>query len=511
MVNGASFGKRTVDAAKKSGETTFTIDLTALKDGDNTVEVRLIDKSGKLVGTERSIITTDEGNKGPVFVVNPRMGATVQGPVEIRLGFGKEMKSIYVSFFIDSQFKLMSNYPPYSYVWDTTRELNGWHEVEAWVVDDSSDTYKSRKVKVFVNNPGGNTKRRIEPATEPKAVPTTAGPAPKPEPRRVEGLTPSSAAITAQPAGTAGVKPTTSVPSGNATGRAGGPSAPTATPMREAANTARPAASGASDLKTAKTQPSEAAGPKYLTPTGKRNAPKPSEPKADPTTDLPVLPKPTADAPKAIVVTKPNATVATKPTEPRNTSIKLEPKPVSTAAPKAIATITVSKPSEPALRPAEPKGVVATKPEPKPAPAPKPAPKLVPVTKGSALPMAGKYTITLNSAVVHFPDVQPWVDQGVALTPLRHLFEQAGGEVKWAHESKSVEAIGEGQTIELAIGQQRALINKLPVEMELAPFLRSNRMVIPLSFVRDALKVNVDYDPKTGHVLITKSDSGKKL
>ncbi len=97
------------------------------------------------------------------------MGATVQGPVQLTVGFNKELKNTYVSFFIDNQFKSMSNTPPFGYLWDTTRDANGWHEVEAWAVDDTSVTYKTRRVKVFVNNPGGQTPRHfgpVEPAPQ---------------------------------------------------------------------------------------------------------------------------------------------------------------------------------------------------------------------------------------------------------------------------------------------------------------------------------------------------------
>src|SRR6185312_2922540 len=53
LVNGASIGTRTVTASKESGETNFTLNLSDLKDGDNDVEVRLFDRTGKLVGTDK--------------------------------------------------------------------------------------------------------------------------------------------------------------------------------------------------------------------------------------------------------------------------------------------------------------------------------------------------------------------------------------------------------------------------------------------------------------------------
>jgi hypothetical protein len=39
--------------------------------------------------------------------------------------------------------------------------------------------------------------------------------------------------------------------------------------------------------------------------------------------------------------------------------------------------------------------------------------------------------------------------------------------------------------------------------METAPYIDRGRTIVPLSFIDDALNVNVDYDKETGHVLIT--------
>lgn len=172
-VNGASVGTRAV-TGRNTGETNFTLDLSSLNDGDNNVEVRLIDKDGKIVGTQKATITADAGTNSPVFLSSPKVGATVRGPVEIKVGFGKEMKNSYVSFFINNQFKSMTNYPPFSYVWDTTGETNGWHEVEAWIVDDNSNTFKTKKTRVFVNNPGGRTERPVTTAQPAVKTPLVA-------------------------------------------------------------------------------------------------------------------------------------------------------------------------------------------------------------------------------------------------------------------------------------------------------------------------------------------------
>jgi hypothetical protein len=100
-------------------------------------------------------------------------------------------------------------------------------------------------------------------------------------------------------------------------------------------------------------------------------------------------------------------------------------------------------------------------------------------------------------------DVAPSVEQGVPVAPFRHLVEKSGGEIKWDSADQEVEVTSDGRNIWLKIGDKLAKINSLQVTLELAPFLKAGRTMVPLSFVKDALNVNIDYDKATGHVLIT--------
>src|SRR5580700_5308501 len=92
-VNGDSIGTRSMTASKDAGETNFNVNLTDLKDGDNQVEVRLFDRTGKLIGSDKTSISTDQSNTGPVFLSTPKVGATVRGPVEITLSFNRDLKN----------------------------------------------------------------------------------------------------------------------------------------------------------------------------------------------------------------------------------------------------------------------------------------------------------------------------------------------------------------------------------------------------------------------------------
>jgi hypothetical protein len=84
------------------------------------------------------------------------------------------------------------------------------------------------------------------------------------------------------------------------------------------------------------------------------------------------------------------------------------------------------------------------------------------------------------------------------------LLEANGGKVDWESLTKTVFGKGvDGSTIMVKIGDRIASINDRSIELEMVPFLEGGRTIVPLSFIRDALQADVEFDVKTGHVLIT--------
>lgn len=410
-INGSSFATRSVNAATTKGESTFTMAISDLKDGENEVEIRLFDKTGKVVGSQKQTIQNDQADKGPIFIAGPKQGASVQGVAEIKLGFGKEMKNSWVSFFIDGDHKFITNEAPFKYVWDTQKESNGWHTVEAWVVDEASNTFKSKPIKVFVNNPGGRTPRHGLGSAEPTVSSST-----------------NKANIVDPTAGSTTTATTTSKPS---------------------AASAEP------------TAPKDPAAPKAIvSKVVKKNPTATKSPTVTPVATKVVSTKPatmTASVPMGAQDMTPTGTrLASGVGFAKNTNFALE------AAGKAVS-----------------------------------------IERGTRLTGVTSFNVLLNGEYVEF-DVQPRVDEGVPMTPFRHLLEKSGGLVEWLKDAKVINASGDGKKIWLKVGDSTAKINDMPFSLELAPYIDRGRTIVPLSFMKDALGVNIQFDPSTGHVLITK-------
>ena len=434
-INGESVGTREVSGARSGGETSFTIDLDALKNGDNLVEIRLFDRTGRLVGGDKTNISMEKGaSRGPVFVSAPKAGSSVLGPVEIAVGFGENLGKSYVSFFVDGEFKSMTNFPPFNFVWDTEKEANGWHEVEAWAIDERNETHKSGAVRVFVNNPGGRTDRVGVPKSS-AVVPTRNVPA-------VRGLSGTESGVRA--IGVAAISKGVSV------ARPQGLPPAVVERMVPIGNAVRSAVKGANTVRPMALAGIVATGPKSMLPTGRRLAPKL-------TVKAPVVP-PASKVPPALPV--PSVTKSVTP-----------PPVVSTvaAAQAGHAVYTAS---------------------------------LVAVTSGTRLPNLGAYTILLDGMKVR-SDVPARVVNGLALAPLRALIEKAGGKVEWFAESKTVRAGHGVHAFELKIGEANARVDGGNLILEKAPGITAGRTLVPLSFLRDALGMDVQYDKATGNVIVS--------
>lgn len=394
-INGKSVASRVVSGETAFGETNFTIDIANLEAGENKVEIKLYDKNDKVVGTQTSTISVDRAGIGPVFISAPKTNSTVQGYAEINVGFKTELKNAYVSFFVNDEFKILKNFPPYSYMWDTTSVPNGWHEVQAWVVDESNATFKTEKMRFFVNNPGGRTKREdLE-----KAVPVATAPKDPVKAPATNGKAPNNAK-------TSGIVEARPV---NSSGNLG-------------------------------------TGPRIMN----------TEP------------------------TKANG---------KQTNIK------ATEPGKVIEITNVPKTEGPTKN----NDVVALKLE---------APKLKPVNLnfGTKVNYSGTYSISIDGKAVQF-DVDPTVIDGVPVSPFRHLFEGYGGKVKWDKDLKTVEGESDDLTIWFKIGDPSARVGGSTIFMEMAPFIKAGRSIVPLSFMSEALKVDVQFDAATGHVLILSNRS----
>lgn len=99
--------------------------------------------------------------------------------------------------------------------------------------------------------------------------------------------------------------------------------------------------------------------------------------------------------------------------------------------------------------------------------------------------------IVVNGSQVQF-DQPPIERSGRVFVPLRGVFERLGASV--VYDNGTINATGNGRTIQLQIGSTRAVVNGVAQQLDVAPFLVGARTLVPLRFISESLGANVQYD-----------------
>lgn len=470
-VDGKPVATREVKSPGRSGEVTFDLNPDRLAAGDHKLDVVLYNQAGQKIGAYTSQVSIAPKPNAPVMLSAPKFGEQISGTYQVEVQVQKQINKPYVSLFVDRQLKEMRNVPPYRFYWDTTKETQGWHTLEAWAYDDNGNTHKSQAITTYVNNPGGRTERQ-EPS-KPVVEGEVAGPS-------------------GENIGTTGVNGTKGVAADTvATTRGTGilvPGEPTRITegvLAGAAVTIR--ATDAATAKAIEYADTQASGQKVALPAA-----------VTPVTAAKVV------VPKVGDVGIANQ-VATKNIEAVNTSATNTTRVAEPARVKATPVVVGAKPAVSAVK--GPIEVATAKTTTMANLAVRTAPTLYAVKYGSRI-ANGSYSILFDGKPIKF-DVQPRAIQGVPVAPFRYLFEYAGGDVKWDNAAKALTASKPGTRVNLRIGDDFALLNGSHVTMDMPAFLENGRTIVPLSFISDSLDVQVDYDAASGHMLITSGQPGK--
>ena len=227
FIDGAKAATKTLDAPETRGVVSFLVDAGQISAGTHQIVVR-VTGADQEVSSAKSRFTfngMDPGAtplaapslSGPNLVpadpglssglpptlrlVSPSPDGRVQGVVTLRVEASDPSgKAPYVSLFIDKTFKTLRNYAPYEFEWDTTAYTNGYHTIEAYGYNDTPNAVGHAKtLRLYVNNPGGETGIRRDLLDAPKAAapkrvgavrPVPAAPKKRLAPAQMASLTP---------------------------------------------------------------------------------------------------------------------------------------------------------------------------------------------------------------------------------------------------------------------------------------------------------------------------------
>jgi len=107
----------------------------------------------------------------------------------------------------------------------------------------------------------------------------------------------------------------------------------------------------------------------------------------------------------------------------------------------------------------------------------------------------------VNGKLPNF-DVKPEIKNGRTLVPLRAIAESLGTDVKWDQVTQTITLTKGDTTITLTIDAKTATVNGQELPLDVAPTIKNNRTIVPLRFISEALKANVEYDAATNLIFV---------
>lgn len=100
-------------------------------------------------------------------------------------------------------------------------------------------------------------------------------------------------------------------------------------------------------------------------------------------------------------------------------------------------------------------------------------------------------------------DVAPYIKNGRMMVPFRFIGETLGARVDWIAESSTAVFEVPGRRIELRIGRREAKVNDTVVRLDVPPEIVKGRTFVPLRFVAEGMGANVRWDEKTASAIIS--------
>jgi hypothetical protein len=516
LVDGVTIKKKNLATRNSRGHIEFQMEAGLLSEGTHDILVKAQDADGNTATTSTQLKVTG-GASGLVKFQFPLSKSMVQGVVPIEIKLDPSIHNPYVSFFVDDTFLGLTNYAPYTVNWDSTRVSNGLHTVSVEVYDgDTLAKLKSTSLQININNPGGLTTRQNEIADLNKGGK---------EGNKVGGAQPTASAVkSVVDASRYSAAPKNGLefqaPASKAARLLESASAENlprlGNNLNSAASTVRPVSPFAPTNKTNDLLPpvAEVNDITRATPNALADINRHDDTLHHPGTRVM---KPgmlgLLASPREFSVLQTTVTLGKRPA-----MMALRPRRAGNMAVRPALTMDMEAVSAPNDRLA----IHALNTVPAPSIA---APVIPPVTKAFAnttskvtpiqialgsRALAGpsarmgrvhSFQIAFDNTRIAF-DVQPRIQRGLPLAPFRQIFEHTGGTIQWFNQSKTLRAFNSDREIEFKIGDDEAKVNNQMVKMEAKTYLEKGRTIVPLSFVRDALNVNVSYDATTGHLRI---------
>ncbi|MCD7905830.1 MAG: hypothetical protein LUG24_09825 [Clostridiales bacterium] len=101
-------------------------------------------------------------------------------------------------------------------------------------------------------------------------------------------------------------------------------------------------------------------------------------------------------------------------------------------------------------------------------------------------------------------DSAPIITEGRTLVPIRAIIEAIGGSINWNSDTQTAELTYNSNTIGLTIDSSTAYFNETPSELDVAPKVVNERIMLPIRFIAENFEFDVEWDSENQYIIITK-------
>jgi hypothetical protein len=134
------------------------------------------------------------------------------------------------------------------------------------------------------------------------------------------------------------------------------------------------------------------------------------------------------------------------------------------------------------------------------------------LVSGLASASLGGIKARVDGSAVNFPDAQPVMVNNRVMVPLRGVFEKMNASVEYDAVTHTVTTQSGGDNIQLTLGSRTATVNGSDLMIEVAPYTKGGSTMVPLRFISEAMRAEVDWVDATQSVeILTKSKIGAPM
>ncbi len=107
-------------------------------------------------------------------------------------------------------------------------------------------------------------------------------------------------------------------------------------------------------------------------------------------------------------------------------------------------------------------------------------------------------------------DVPPIIVQNRSFVPVRSIFEKMGAEVTWIKSRQQVIIRSSDTRIVLNVDSTTAYVDDETAEMDVAPFIKDGRTMVPVRFISENLKYDVKWENNSVYISTKKNSVSSK-